>query len=501
MPDLRVVVAAAVAAMALLAGEARAADCAGLASLKLSGARIASATVTPAADGQPAYCRVKGVAATSVGFEVWLPIEGWNGRLLSVGNGGFGGQAPTPALAEGLRQGYAVTGDDTGHQGEDRGWMADPVKVRYWGHSAVHLATGPAKAVVRAYYGTRARFAYFSGCSTGGAEAMEEAEFYPADYDGVLAGAPGMSYAHLMLSFLWGLKAAEAGSVLSPVKLEVLHRTVLAKCDELDGLKDGLISAPEACRFDPAELVCNSGDAPDCLTAGEVTTARMIYQGPRNPRTGAQIYPGFAFGSETDPASPAASPFAYGWGGIQGPLAQMFAIPLMRDMVYRDPKWDWRSFDWDKDVADLDHRVGSDITATDPDLRAFARRGKLIMYQGWGDPLNAQTLPVDYRAQVIGLFAGAGGRAAAERRVDGFLRLFMVPGMGHCQGGPGPSRFDGLAALRAWVEEGRAPDRIIAGGSPRLGSGAARPLCPYPMSARFEGGDPKEPGSFQCVAS
>jgi feruloyl esterase len=498
---LRAVLVLAVLALVSAAGRAHAADCSSLRELALVDARVASAAMAPGADGLPAHCRVIGVAARSIGFEVWLPAQGWNGRLLSVGNGGFGGQVQTAALAEGLRQGYAVTGDDTGHQGDDRAWMTDPVRVRYWGHSAVHLATGPAKAIVRAYFGAPARFAYFTGCSTGGAEAMEEAEFYPGDYDGVLAGAPGMSYAHLMLSFLWGLKAAEAGAAIPQDKLVLLHQAVLARCDELDGLKDGLISDPEACRFDPAELTCRDADAPDCLTAAEVRTARLIYQGPRNPRTGAQIYPGFAFGSEADPSSQAASPFAYGWGGVQGPLAQMFAIPLMRGMVYRDPTWDWRRFDWDKDVADLDRRVAADITATDPDLRAFARRGKLIMYQGWGDPLNAQTLPAEYRAQVIDVFARGSDPASAERRVDGFFRLFMAPGMAHCLGGPGPSRFDGLVALRAWVEQGQAPDRIVADGSPLLGPEVSRPLCPYPKAARFAGGDPKDARSFRCVRS
>jgi feruloyl esterase len=500
MRELTPILAVAGLFLAVAAGSAQAADCSKLVALQLSDVRIASAEKVPSADGMPGHCRVRGVAAKSIGFEVWLPESGWNGRLLSVGNGGFGGEIQAAALADGLRQGYAVTGNDTGHQGEDRAWMADRVRVGYWGHSAVHLTTGPAKAIVRAYYGAPARFAYFTGCSTGGAEAMEEAEYFPGDYDGIVAGAPGMSYARLMLSFLWGLKAAEAGAVIPQAKLVLLHQAVVDACDGLDGLKDGLISDPQACRFDPSRLTCPGADAPDCLTAAEVKTAQLIYQGPRNPRTGAQIYPGFAYGSEADPAAPAANPFAYGWGGIQGPLAQMFAIPLMRDMVYRDPNWDWRRFDWDKDVADLDLRIAAEITATDPDLRAFARHGKLIMYQGWGDPLNAQTLPADYRGEVIDLFAWDGGRGQAEQRVDGFFRLFMAPGMAHCTGGPGPSHFDSLAALKTWVEEGRPPDRIVADGGPILGPGVARPLCAYPKTARFEGGDPKDARSFRCVA-
>ncbi|HEX4183223.1 MAG TPA: tannase/feruloyl esterase family alpha/beta hydrolase, partial [Caulobacteraceae bacterium] len=414
------------------------------------------------------------------------------------------------ALAEGLRKGYAVSGNDTGHQGADPSWMKDPVKVRLWGHAATHLVTAPTRALVAAYYGAPARHAYFEGCSTGGAQAMEEAEFYPDDYDGVVAGAPGMSYAHLMMSFLWGLKATEPpGAFISPDKLAVLHAAVLAACDGDDGLKDGLISDPQVCRFDLASVTCKTTDAStaQCLTAAEARTARLIYQGPRNSATGASIYPGFAYGSEADPSI--AKPLAYGWGAIQGPLAQMFAIPLLRAMVYRDPAWDWRAFDWNKDVAEVDRRVGADITALSPDLRGFrAHGGKLLIYQGWGDQLNGQTLPIQYRRQVIDFLAAQerGGRAAHE--VDGFLRVFMAPGMAHCLGGPGFSRFDALSAVQAWVETGDAPEQILAtrsppsGPTPALGGQAARPICAYPRVGRYTGsGSAADPASFKCVAS
>lgn len=504
---------AGLAAMAglAIATAAHAGDCAALASQAAPGAEITSAAEVaagePAYKGAPplpAFCRVKGFAARTIGFEVWLPAAGWNGRLLSVGNGGFGGDLQYFALAQGLQQGYAVTGNDTGHQGQDRAWMRDRERVRLWGHSATHLVTAPAKAITAAYYGQSSRFAYFVGCSTGGAQAMEEAEYYPGDYDGIVAGAPGMSYARLMLSFLWGLKIATAypDSALSPEKLQLLHGAVLKVCGDADGLVDD----PQACRFDPRTLTCKGADAPDCLTPHQVETAIRMYDGPRNPRTGERIYPGFAYGSEADTPGGGANPFAYGWGGIQGPLAQMFAIPLLRDMVYQDPDWDWRKFDWDHDVSALDRRVGADITAVDPDLRAFrARGGKLLMYQGWGDPLNAP-LPVDYRRQVIAVFAHGKRRAAATAEVDGFFRLFMAPGMAHCQGGPGPSKFDSLAALRAWVEEGRAPERLLAvqdrpGAPAQDPDPMTRPLCPYPQVARWSGqGSTRRAESFTCKA-
>ena len=503
----------------LVASPAHAADCQALATRALDGAHVTGAELVPAGPmttpvpgsvpvklDLPPFCRVKGVAATSIGFEVWLPVQGWNGRILSVGNAGFGGDQPLNALAEGLRKGFAVSGNDTGHKGADPSWMKDPAKVRLWGHSATHLVTAPSKALVAAYYGVAARRAYFEGCSTGGAQAMEEAEFYPEDYDGIVAGAPGMSYAHLMMSFLWGLRATEPpGAPISPEKLEVLHAAVLAACDAGDGLKDGLISDPQACRFDLATVTCKDARQASCLTPAEAETARRIYGGPKNSRTGASIYPGFAYGSEADPA--ATNPLAYGWTAIQGRLAQAFAIPLLRTMVYRDPAWDWRTFDWDRDVAEVDRRVGRDITALSPDLRRFAARGgKLVIYQGWGDQLNGQALPIEYRRSVIAFLAATGGRASAERKVDGFVRVFMAPGMAHCMGGPGFTRFDALAAVQAWVESDRRPDLILATRSaplapePSASGQGVRPICAYPKTARYTGlGPATDAASFACV--
>ncbi len=384
--------AAACGLACLTAVPAHAADCDDLAATKLSGASVTSAELVaegpldvsyfgflPTKVDVPAFCRIKGTAGVSIGYEVWLPQGTWNGRLLSLGNGGFGGSLSTAGMADALLKGYAVTANDTGHQGNGRSWMADPVQVRYWGHDATHRVTGPAKQLIQAFYGTPAKFSYFDGCSTGGGQAMEEAEFYPDDYDGIVAGAPGMSYTHLMLSFLWGAKAADRpGGKIPPDGLKLLHQAVLNACDARDGVKDGLLSDPLACHFDPGVLACKPDQTSGCLSAAQVETARLIYQGPRNPRTGTQIYPGFAFGSEADPdaTGPAASgPLAYGWGGIQGPLGEMFAFPLLREIAYHDPKWDWHSFDWDKDVADLDRRVRADITAINPQSQPFQTQG------------------------------------------------------------------------------------------------------------------------------
>jgi feruloyl esterase len=513
------VVFASAAFFCLPSVEAFGANCGELVGLKLDGATITSAENVGAGplkvsffgmmqitSNVPAFCRVKGVAAASIGYEVWLPAQDWNGRLLSIGNAGFGGAPSTAGLADAIAKGYAATSNDTGHQGNGREWMSDPDRVRHWSRDATHLVTFLAKALISAYYGEPAKFSYFAGCSTGGAQAMEEAEFFPADYDGIVAGAPALSYTRLMLGMLWGLKAAEKPESKIPLEtLKVLHSAVLKACDAEDGLSDGLVGNPLACHYDPAELTCKSGETKDCLTPAQVETARLIYQGARNARTGEAIQPGLAYGSEADPASTAATAsfaLAPGWVGVQGGLAQVYPLPLLRGIAYHNPDWDWHSFDWDKDVADLDNRIGRDIDSNDPDLRAFQSHGaKLLMYQGWGDPLVAPTAVLDYRNAVIKTFAAK----APASKVDDFLRVFMLPGVAHCAGGPGPSGFDPLSAVRDWVEKGTAPQRLIAvtqtfpGMSPSGGPKISRPLCLYPRVARFSGrGDPNAAESFEC---
>ncbi len=451
----------------------------------------------------PAFCRVKGVVSQHIGFELWLPEQGWNGRLLALGSGGFGGFVNDGQLASMLAKGYAVTANDTGHTGQKRAWMRDPVTRRAWGHSATHVVIGPAKEMVRAFYKRGPAYSYFAGCSTGGAQAMEEAQFYPDDFDGIVAGSPGMYYSHLMLSFLWGLKTSTDHAKLSPQKLQLLNKAVMKECDAEDGIEDGLLENPLACHFDPGQLLCEDRGSDSCLTRQEIETVKLIYQGPRNPRTGAQIYPGFVFGSEASPMFVGRLAVAYGWSLIQGPLATQYAIPLLKNMVF-GKDWNWKSFDWDHDVTRVDRAVHADIDATNPDLRAFRQHGgKLIMIQGWGDPYNAQTYPIEYRDQVIDVFAAHDGLQEATKMVNGFFRLFMAPGMGHCIGGPGPSKADTLPALRVWVETGRAPGRLVAHRVSFPGeatsSPMSRPLCPYPETAHWTGkGSTNEAKNFVC---
>ena len=511
--------------MTLLPGRrAYAVDCSALANAIIPSARVTSAALVaegpfdiPANGPMPAeqmmlpsFCRVQGTAAPRIGFELWLPAQHWNGRLLSLGNGGFGGSIDLRPLATYLRKGYAVTANDTGHTGSGTAWMHDPKALLAWGHDATHLVAGPAKSLVRAYYGKPQAYAYFQGCSTGGAQAMEEAEFYPEDFDGIVAESPGMYYSHLMLSFLWGLKSAHDHAMLSEAKLQLLHRAVLKKCGGDDGLKDGLLARPLACHIRPEDLVCKQGQHESCLTPEEAKTAELIYQGPRNPHTGEQIYPGFVPGSEAGSAFTGKTTAANrlmlnGWTLIQGPLAEQFAVPLLKNMVF-GKDWDWTTFDWDHDVTLIDAVLGGKIDAMDSDLRPFEKAGgKLVMVQGWDDPLNAATLPIEYRREVIAAFSRSMSQEAAIHAVDGFFRLFMAPGMSHCLGGDGPSKVDALGAMTKWVEQDRPPAQLIAT-KVQMPSGKPakplmrRPLCPYPSYARYIGGDPNQPQSFRCVA-
>jgi feruloyl esterase len=310
-----------------------------------------------------------------------------------------------------------------------------------------------------------------------------------------------MHYSHLMVSFLWGLKVSTDHALISPEKLQLLHEAVLKKCDALDGVKDGLVENPTACHFDPSVLKCRKNQTAGCLTDAEVATANALYKGPRNPRTGKPLYPGYVPGSEAA-GRPIAQGLPYGWSLIQGPLATQYAVPLLRNMVFGD-KWDWRTFDFDKDVDRLDAAVHDKIDSTNPDLSGFqAHNGKLLMVQGWGDPFNAQTLPIEYRKSVTAYFAKRFGEAKGAAMVDGFFKLFMVPGMGHCLGGPGPSKFDALSALRQWVEDGRAPASLVAEIFMPASNNQAlsRPLCPYPQNARWNGTGPlNEAASFSCA--
>ena len=459
------------------------------------------------------FCRVAGTsrpeAGSEIRFEVWLPAaDAWNGRFQGIGSGGSAGAIRYPQLAAAVRNGYAAVATDNGHtsdSGFDGSWsLGHPARLVDFGYRAQHEATVAGKAVTGAYYGREADYAYFVGCSQGGHHALMEAQRYPDDYDGIVAGAPANYWIGLMTGELWaGLATTkDPAQDLPREKLPLLGAVVLEACDAVDGLEDGLIDDPRACDFDPGVLECAGADGADCLTAGQVAAARAIYGGPVRPSTGEQLFPGYPLGSEWFEAPDGRGGWGRYWSGIARPGGS--TADFMRYSVFEDPDHDLTQFDFDDDWvlantrplgAGADDTLGSALNAVDPDLSAFeARGGKLIGYHGWADALIPGSYAVEYYESVV---AEQGGLDATAD----FYRLFMAPGVAHCRGGPGPDRFDAVTALERWVEDGVAPDRMVASKVVDGEVTRTRPLCRYPQVARYTGsGSIDDAANFACVA-
>jgi len=427
------------------------------------------------------------------------------------------------ALVDPLRRGYAVAATDDGHDATKtpQGTFAlgHPEKLIDFSYRAVHDTSEQAKAIAAAFYGKAPAASYFVGCSDGGREALMEAQRYPEDFNGILAGAPASDWSHLFTSFAWNALALSKERI--PIeKLLVIQRAVVAACDAGDGLKDGLVSSPLACHFDPAVLACKGADAKDCLTSAQLETLKMLYSGPTNPRTGEQLFPGLiATGTEGMPMN---------WpvwvlGMSAGQSAQAgFGASYFRDVVFERPDWLLRSMDFDRDVRISDQKVAPLIDATNPDLRSFrAHGGKLLQYHGWSDSAIVASSSIQYYQAVQSFLTTAPDPRSPPKPVEDFYRLFMVPGMSHCSGGVGPVHFgndasdfgtapastdperDVFAALVRWVERGVAPDHIIGSGPSPLDASKTltRPLCPYPQQARYTGtGDVNDAGNFECAS-
>jgi feruloyl esterase len=491
--------AAPLAAFVLLSARlAGGASCESLTTLVLPDTTITAARISAAG-----YCRVEGVVAPSIGFEVRLP-DAWNGKFLGVGNGGFAGFINFFGMDLAVARGYATASTDTGHIGNplDASWaLGRPDLVEDFGHRAIHVTTITAKSIVAAYYGMPATRAYFLGCSTGGKQALTEAQRYPGDYDGIVAGAPANYFTHLSVASNWVSQAvhADPASVIPSTKLPAIAAAVLATCDARDGVADGLLADPRRCRFRPKSLRCAGAETDACLTDAQIVGLEQLYDGPRTSK-GRKIYPGFPpggeLGSGTD-AGPAGEPNLGGWEtwivGTMPGFAHAIQDSFFKFMVFEDPTWDWRSLDLDRDVRVTDAKLAAILNATDPDLRPFRDRGgKLVMFHGWSDPAISALNSIDYWTRVVRSMRG-------RRRTDAFLRLFLAPGMQHCAGGPGPNVFDAVGALERWVEERVAPDRIV--GTHRTAGvvDRTRPLCPYPRVARWDGiGDSDDAASFEC---
>lgn len=487
-------------ALVLLAARAAGgASCESLTTLALPDTTITAA-------GRPAaasYCRVQGVVAPSVRFEVRLP-DAWNGKFQGVGNGALAGFINTTGMEAALARGYATASTDTGHVGSplDGSWaLGRPDLIVDFGHRGIHVMTVAAKAIVEAYYGAPPARSYFVGCSTGGKQGLTEAQRYPDDYDGIVAGAPANFFTHLTVASNWVSQAvhADPASVIPAEKLPAIAAAVLARCDARDGLTDGLLADPRRCRFRPQTIRCAGTETDSCLSDAQVRGLEKLYAGPRTSQ-GKRIFPGFPPGGEMGAGAgpgPGGEPSLGGWEawivGRNPGLAHLIQDAFFKYLVFDDPAWDWRSFDLDRDVRVTDAKLAAIVNATDPDLRRFRDHGgKLVMFHGWSDPAISALNSIDYWGRVVRSMSG-------RRRTDAFLRLFLAPGMQHCAGGPGPSAFDAVGALERWVEEGVAPERLVAEHRTRSGVDRTRPLCPHPRMARWDGtGDPDDAASFAC---
>jgi feruloyl esterase len=494
---VKLIPAVCTALLCALAAPAHAASCESLASLSLPAAKITSAQLVaagafvPPAGARPAayqtlpgFCRVAATLTPSsdsdIKVEVWLPAAGWNRKFQAVGNGGWAGVISYPAMAEAVRAGYATASTDTGHSTPGGGFaLGHPEKLIDFSWRSEHEMTVQAKAIIRAFYGQSPRRSYWNGCSTGGRQALKEAQMFPEDFDGIIAGAPGNRSA--MAIWIAHALLKDPAAYVPPSKYPLIHRAVLESCDAVDGLKDGLIDDPTRCKFDPAVLLCKSGDAPDCLTSAQVQAVRKVYGPGRNPRTGRELFGSLAPGSELAWAV---------MGGGPEPYAPI--LDQLRYVVFKNPAWDWRTFDFDKDNTRFEQPENLIMNATDPDIRKFvARGGKLLIYHGWNDQNVSPYNTVKYFAAVQD--------ALGASKIAGSIRLFMVPGMAHCSGGEGPNVFDKIGTLDRWVEEGKAPDTITASHSTNSKIDRTRPLCPYPQVARYKGaGSADDAANFVC---
>jgi len=490
-----------------VSGDAAAlASCAELTSFTVAaGGKVTGATVVPAGKfaptsgrGGPAayaglapFCRVTLTLTPSpdsdIKAEVWLPLEGWTGRYQAVGNGGWAGSVSYPAMARALARGEVASSTDTGHVGNSGAFaLGHPEKLIDYAYRAQHETAVAAKAVAESFYGTAPRWSYFNGCSTGGRQALRAAERFPADFDGIVAGAPAnpktnMDVARITIS---QTMFRDAASVVPASKYPVIHQAVLAACDALDGLKDGLLGDPTACRFDPAVLQCQGEDSPSCLTRPQVESVRAMMTPVTDRQSGSVIFPRYEPGSEL------------GWGSVfGGPEPYATAQDTFKFVVFKDPNWSWRTLSAERDLVVANREAAGTLTAVNPDLAAFAGHGgKLLMYHGWADPNIAP------RASVTFYQAAIQATRAPASNTD-WARLFMVPGMAHCTGGEGPNTFDAIGAVETWVENGQAPASLVASHQSDGKVDRTRPLCPYPQVAGYRGtGSIDAAENFACVA-
>jgi serine/threonine protein kinase len=506
-------------------------NCDNLSTLNLPNTTITSTRLLPAGtftppasdpiQDLPAFCRLEGLitptADSDIRFEIWMPSDGWNQNFRGVGSYGFGGAINFDDMGAALRLGYATASTDTGHISNnlDSTWaLGHPEKVIDFGYRAVHEMTGASKTIIRAFYGQSPQWSFFEGCSNGGREALMEAQRFPDDYQGILAGAPAISAIRLLAAGLYNISTSSP-TYIPPDKIPAISAAVLAACDAKDGVTDGIINDPRQCHFDPAVLLCRDAESEACLTAPQVAQVKKIYAGLKNSK-GEQLYPGYLPSSEEGDDGWAL--WLTGSGPGQG-LISIYGINYFRNMVFDNPTWDYHAVSAEKAVAIAEIKTGRIVDAIDPDLRRFeARGGKLIIYHGWSDAGPSALASTNYYDNIA--------TTIGAQDTQSFVRLYMAPGMHHCHGGPGPDSFGQLdlstlgaktsstnlnpefnisTSLEQWVIRGISPGPIIATKyvddlDPAQGIKMTRPLCPYPQIAKYKGdGDTNKAANFICV--
>ena len=441
----------------------------------------------------PAFCRVAGVVQPAINFEVWLPPASgdkrWNRKFNGVGNGGLAGFIAYDAMMQSLARGYATASTDTGHVDKfgDDSWALDEKLLVDFASRSIHMTAVAAKAVVRTYYSQDPQYSYFTGCSGGGGQALSEAQRYPADYDGIIAGAPANFPTRLWPGELYAawVTHRDDASRIPNEKLPAITNAALEACDASDRVKDEIINDPRQCNFDPAKIQCAGADGPNCLTAAQVDSVRRIYEGAKDPSTGKLLWYGYEKSSET-----------FWPGHINDPFNT--PVSYFKYMVLKNPNWEWKSLSFSDPksfvlIEEASRKLGPVLDSTNPDLALFKKGGgKLILYHGWLDQNISPRNTIEYFESVQKTMGGPG-------KTGDFARLFMAPGMAHCSGGPGPNMLDALSSLEQWVEKGKAPDRIIATHSTNGKVDRSRPLCPYPKVAQYKGtGSTDDAANFVC---
>jgi feruloyl esterase len=491
-------------------------SCAAIARLRLPATTIVSADEVPgpsfsppgvaAQAGLPAFCRIVAKTEPAINFEVWLPTDSWNGKFQGVGNGGMAGTINYAPMAAALKRGYAVASTDTGHVSKgsfDASWaLGRPDLIADFGHRGLHLMTVNGQKITATYYGKRPQHSYYVGCSKGGQQGLMEAQRYPDDYDGIIAGDPANNWTRFYAGghlWYWLATTKDPASYIPASKIPLLTDAVNAACDALDGVKDGVLEDPRACAFDAATLACHPGQDPaTCFTPQQVRAVQDIWRGAHTS-SGELVYPGLAPGGESGRGGWAA------WTTGTAPSTGTHALAadgFFKYMVFDDPNWDFKRFDYDTDVALAVKKVGPLLDAVDTDLSPLRRHGaRLLVYHGWSDPDISPLNTIRYYEDVVAKVQGQRSREEGLRATGEFFRLFMVPGMQHCADGPGPSTFDMLTALENWVEKRQPPERIPAS---HLDAGAVvrtRPLCLYPSVAVYTGtGSTDDAANFACRA-